>query len=211
MLASINTAYSIEMREKIAIIDTGINVAPNEKQYICEDGLHDMTGTGITDRHGHGNNIAHIIMANMKPTQCLIIIKYVDSQDKGLMGKALLKALEIRPIFLNLSVSGTDYDSTEHAVLSELVDSTKIVVAAGNDSMNLNSESCNIFPACYDFKKNFYVVGSKNAITGNPSAFSNYGIQVKHYENGEYVYAGGKTLSGSSQAAAIFTGKLIRK
>jgi len=53
------------------------------------------------------------------------------------------------------------------------------------------------------------VVGNKNE-DGTPHYASSYGSSVKYWENGVNVVAFGIKLTGSSQATAIETGKIVK-
>jgi hypothetical protein len=40
---------------------------------------------------------------------------------------------------------------------------------------------------------------------------SNYGPRVRFWEDGNNITAGGYTMSGTSQATALFTGNMVKK
>ena len=197
-----------EQREKIAIVDTGIIITPEIKPYLCNE-IKDATGTGIVDRNGHGTNIANIIKTGMDPKkQCLFIVKYYDKgSGPDDYFEALSLVLKEKGVkYLNLSLNGSFPDSLEREALQVLLNrGVKISVAAGNSKEYL-SYGCHSYPSCYDFNhKNFHVVG------GTGVSASNFGPVVNYWEDGYRISAGGITMSGTSQACAVHTSKLIRK
>ena len=104
---------------------------------------------------------------------------------------------------MNISAGGPISDFNERAIIYTMLDNgITIVAAAGNTKINLD-KNCNYFPACYD--ERIHVIGTSNRY------YSNYGKIVDVYLNGTEQTAYGITLSGTSQAAAIYTGKLIKK
>jgi hypothetical protein len=95
-----------------------------------------------------------------------------------------------------------------------------MVVAAGNENQDIDKD-CNQYPSCYDNR--IVTVGNLLPDGYYPSPaggdvlkqhernpLSNYGNYVKHWEVG--ANADGKVdwSSGTSQATAITTGKLVR-
>lgn len=202
------SAYAKEYREVIVVIDSGIKLDSKILSVLCENGLKDFTKEGMQDSIGHGTNVTNIIVSKMQRHQCLSIIKFYSmASNTSYTNEALLYAMALHPAYINLSLSGLDPDNEEYRLLSQIVKKTKVIVSAGNNSVNFD-KGCNVYPACYKFKDNFYVVGSVDS-NGKVSHFSNFGKKVEYWENGENVAAGGVTLSGTSQAAAIFTSKLI--
>lgn len=98
------------------------------------------------------------------------------------------------------------YLKTEREIIQKALNAgIYIVVAAGNENSNLE-ERCNYFPACHDYR--LIVVGNlKDKKTRHPS--SNYGNVVNHWEIGVNQEALGIKLTGTSQAAAVTTGRII--
>lgn len=206
-------ASGAETRDRVVIVDTGVS-STFDKSYICKDGNMDFTNSGtINDTHGHGTNIASIIAKEMNPSKlCITSLKFYGDRRPGIdnlisVVKALLYTRTLNNVvFINLSLSGIDKSEPEEKALRFLAEkrNVKISVAAGNNGQNL-TEICNIYPACYDIKKNFYVIGNKGNVN------SNYGGPVLIQEDGNKVCAGGSCLTGTSQAAALFTARLIKK
>jgi len=79
-------------------------------------------------------------------------------------------------------------------------------VAAGNNGMNFD-EKGRYYPACYDDKR-IIVVGMLDK-NGVQYKYSNYGSRVTRWEIGYEVVGFEISESGTSQAAAVATGKLV--
>jgi subtilisin family serine protease len=151
---------------------------------------------------------------------------------------ALQYAINIKVDMINLSGGGPEFNEEEYLLIKQaLKNKITVVVAAGNENSDL-SLKCDYFPACYDKRLiivgNLQVVKDWRrlstdwqflAILANmgpklgtyeteraPS--SNYGIRVNRWEIGTNVESTlpgrrkGK-MTGTSQATAVATGKLI--
>ncbi len=196
---------------KVAIIDTG---EPNIRVKPCDTGHTDFTGLGIKDTHGHGTNIANLIDQNAGDAEyCQIYLKYYDARSERDNLSNSIKAWE-RAIQLNADVviyagGGTSYSGYEEEVVKRaLSKGIFIFTAAGNEGSNLEA-NCNYYPACIDWR--IVKVGCKDS-QGKLCPRSNY---AKHLEN--FIYAdgyersaGGYTLTGTSQATAVVTGKFLK-
>jgi hypothetical protein len=212
LVSSIALAGGTDTRQMVAVVDTGIEPNARILPYLCKVDHYDFTGFGIKDVHGHGTNVAGIIARKMNyKTHCLLIIKFWHSaaiNSKKSTYEVISnysKVLDrLYPEYVNMSLSGFESHPEEFRVLNRLSKfGSKIVVAAGNNRANLN-KSCSIFPACYNIKKNFYVVGSE-------SEYSNYGDVVKFIAHGfEQVGIFNKrAFTGTSQSAANFMSDLV--
>jgi hypothetical protein len=200
----------VENRIKIAVIDTGIDFDNREiRPYLCSIGHRDFTKEGLKDNIGHGSNVSEIISRNLDPNKyCILILKYHTFETWGNLKReveAFKYSIEQNVKYINLSSGGRDKDQKELEVIKQATDKgIKVIVAAGNDSCDL-SKNCNFFPACYSLNNNFYVIGNCGSKT------SNFNGPVKQCEDGNNVCAAGFCMSGTSQATAIFTNKLILK
>jgi thermitase len=213
----------------VAVIDTGINPDLAEKLPICKNGSRDFTGTGIEDHHGHGSHISGIIDANVKNVDisdtdkvkanyCQVIIKFYDpfTKTNSLESeiKALRWAIELNVDVINFSGGGTEESLEERILIKKALDmGIKVVVAAGNDHREL-AGNYKFFPAVTD--KRLYVVGNLNP-QRVPASSSNYGSVVNSWEFGTRVRSFCRVgtepnclLSGTSQATAVKSGKIIR-
>lgn len=201
---------------RVAVIDTGID---NYIGKICDNGNIDFSGQGHADSVGHGTHVAGLIIKNAgKSNFCLYNIKYYDPMmPNGTSSKAMIsalkKAIELNVDIINISGGGFEPITEERELIIQALNKgIRIVVAAGNETTNLD-DGCNYFPACYDSR--LYVVGNLTKLKTRNHR-SNYGSIVKNWEVGTDVIStlpNGKNgeLTGTSQATAIFTGKMIKR
>lgn len=220
----------------VAVIDTGIADSLRYSPMICKYGNQDFTGTGLTDHHGHGTHIAGLIdqnvknkfvsntavtplpssIANIEANYCIVVLKYYDPKFKGdnmkAMSKAIRRAIDLNVDYINISGGGTDDSKSEKALIEEALNKgITLVFAAGNEHSDTDIHP--YYPASYD--KRIIVVGNESQHHSRlPS--SNWGSNVKYWEVGENAisYGEGNTtamMTGTSQATAIKTGKLIRE
>jgi hypothetical protein len=105
---------------------------------------------------------------------------------------------------VNFSAEGGDYVEREEKAIEKMLDlGVKMVVAAGN-----GHEEVHFYPAVLD--RRIVVVGNLNReYIMEPS--SNFGSFVNRWEIGEYICAGGKCMTGTSQATATATGKILNE
>jgi hypothetical protein len=190
---------------KVAVVDTGLE--KNHNIPLCN------TQTNINDANGHGTNISNAINSQIenKKGYCQVIYKVMSGENIQINAyMASLYAISKRKDInvVNLSIAGVGNMKQETTLIKNMVNSGKIVVvAAGNGGKNL-TESCNVYPACIS-EPNLVVVGNKDH-TGDIKAGSNHGGPVDIYVEGNYCHKG-KCLFGTSQAAAIVTGKIINR
>lgn len=210
-----------ENRTKVAIIDTGLYLSDKIRLYVCNDKHYDFTKTSINDTHGHGSNIAAIIVKNVNPNDiCIKIIKFTTGEDQ-FEPSSYLKALDIAVHdstvkYINISAGGEgNVPDERNLILEGLRKNKNIIVSAGNNNRKL-SLGCNVFPACYFFLyTNFRVIGN-GSDNLRRNQHSNYGLAVTHWQDGMNVCAGEtengiQCHSGTSQATALHTNFLIRK
>ncbi len=154
--------------------------------------------------------------------------------------KSFKWAIEQKVDIINYSGGGTDFSQDEKQVIEEaLSKGIKVVVAAGNEHCDLKGD-CNeyerdgdivlkdkkgkpilkkkrantYYPALYDDR--IYVVGNLVGPDRKIASTSNYGDAVKYWEIGTNVLSRLPNMSygymtGTSQATAIKTGKLVRE
>lgn len=207
---------------KVGVIDTGLNIKDTRfTKHICPVGHADFTGKGLNDNHGHGTHVAGLIQKYAGDADfCFVILKYYENDNTpaniNLMriNSALLHAQKLNLRIVNMSYSGFNYDDNEYGLMLNLTIMSKTIlsVAAGNEGLDLDKE-CNQYPACYNIS-NMHVVGSLNG-GYDKSMFSNYGKKVQYWEqNTHFSTLPNDTngyLSGTSQATAVHTGKLIKE
>lgn len=178
---------------------------------------HDTKNAVPVDNHGHGTHIAGIIdsygqKANVN--YCLVIIKYYvpNAYDVDNLTRTILAvdyAKNIKADYINYSGGGALKSDEEIRAVKEYLDQGgKFLAAAGNEGSNLDWR--HFYPAQDDSR-----VISVGAVDdkGVRLPMSNYGEDVKRTELGLNVKVcdGTKcmTMSGTSQATAIATGKLL--
>lgn len=203
---------------KVAIIDTGLDLNdPRFKEHLCVTGHKNfVSGQGMTDIHGHGTHIAGIIEQYAKNANyCLLIYKYWSdyaSGDKNLDMEILSikEAIRNGANMINISAGGSNFSTEEYDIINQNRNTT-FVVAAGNDSLDLDVLGNNFYPASY-WLPNEKVVENVDQ-NGKISKSSNYSSRA-FQELGENVFSylpenKTGTLTGTSQSTAIYTGKLV--
>lgn len=209
----------------IAVIDTGIDPSVPHQ---CKFGSRDFTvdqkdkkaRKNATDVHGHGSHVSGLIVQQAGDSgYCIVALKYYSEANPGSvnlrnMKLAIQYAINIKVDYINISGGGPEADPGERSLIKKALDKgIKVVVAAGNDHDDLD-KACVYFPACYDPR--LVVVGNLEVFNDKtdrcPS--SNYGKHVNRWEVGtdlKSTLVGGKTgsMTGTSQATAVATGKLV--
>lgn len=192
---------------RVAVIDTGIDVTAY-KDVLCKDvdtNRLDFTGTGMSDRHGHGTFVVDLIKKNAGASDyCLLVLKYFEGPQSMHINQylgALKEAVRLNADIVNYS-GGASLPLFEEYKIMASHKNVLFIAAAGNNSLNMIRPKMCFFPACYNLK-NVISVGalSKN---GSRSRMSNYGSLVKAWERGEFT-----EMSGTSMATAVHTGKVI--
>ena len=168
------------------------------------------------DMEGHGTNILGIIEDYAKAAHinfCIVVLKYHPSlwvpgnENLESTVRAINYATALKLDFINYSSGGTSpADSEREAVEKYLNAGGTLVVAAGNEGVDLDDAHNTYYPAEYD--KRIIVVGMLDD-NGVKSSVSNYGSPVNRWEKGFHITGYGLTMSGTSQATATATGKLV--
>jgi hypothetical protein len=193
----------------VAILDTGLNLNWHQATHLCKTGHRNFTNEGSpldpTDKneYRHGSNITALIEREAKDAKyCIVIVKVISSTSTVIdYLQGLLYTLKMNPDFINISLNGEYPNQVEKLLIKMLLNNgVKIIVAAGNDSRDL-TKKCKAFPACLDSR--LVVVGNRDNLD------SNLGGPIDVLENGVNQLGAGVSLSGTSQATAIHTGKLI--
>lgn len=199
---------------RVAVLDTGINMYLQSRLPVCE--VHDVSGYGILDTHGHGSHIAATIAKYAGDTKyCLVIIKFFDKsmskeQTAGNSIKGLKWVLNNKIDILNYSGGGVYPMKEEREVITKLLDSGVIInAAAGNEATELNDKD-GYYPASYD--KRINVVGALDK-EGVKLDSSNWGTPVTFWRLGQITVETSietdSYMQGTSQATAVFTGEMI--
>lgn len=212
---------------KIAVIDTGFGYEDKgHESKLCRYGHRDFSNDNQfttaydtkvpvpLDVHSHGTNIAGIIDEYAKKSHlnyCIVVVKYFSAQQDGqqnlqAMVSAIRYAANIKADYVNISGGGNIFNYREYLQVERYLNGGgKLVVAAMNDNVSLDLPQNKVYPAMYD--KRIIVVGN-NSASGVKSKSSNYGSVVTRWEIGEDVTAYGITMTGTSQATAVATGKI---
>lgn len=213
----LSSSLGQDNRTKIAIIDTGIQSGVL-KEYLCKNGHKDVTGYGLNDKDGHGTNVAGLVASSLDPRkQCLVIIKWYHTDQtqehrtqenvEQYLGNSLRAALRANVKYINMSLSGSAVYPLERWLIKVAVaKKIHVIVAAGNRGENLG-RYCDAYPACYPIvSPYFHVVANYKENHRIPS--SNWGGPVNAREDGYQREVLGIKQTGTSQSAAVFTGKL---
>lgn len=204
-LLAAHSARAASLQIKVAVIDTGFT-ATVQQVPIC--GMIDFTNSGTikdTDSNRHGSNVAGLIAANAEPASfCLIILKVFNGNriSQRAYTAALNYVLHTKIDFLNLSLQGRGRMAAEITLIKQIINKGTVVVAAAGNEGAVMHKGCDYYPACTD---------DRIVVVGNVSPRSNTGTIVDVIVDGQKKTAGGTTLSGTSQSAAIHTGRLVKE
>jgi subtilisin family serine protease len=223
-LLSILLAASISQAKTLTVVevDTGFDFdskwddAGMVKPKLCKQGHKDFTNTGIKDVHGHGTHIAGLIGKYAKDADyCIVIAKFYNEKNDKMNMKnsieALQYAINIKADVINLSMGGESRSQDECNLVKKALDKGIIIVAAaGNEGKDLNKTkyypaSCDervIAVANIDFKQR-KIASTSNY---NEETIGVQGTDIKSILPNNKV----GLLTGTSQATAIYTGKLIK-
>jgi subtilisin family serine protease len=212
---------------KIAVLDTGFGYKQkNFNIKLCSMGHRDFTSdqrfmtdddSNISvprDEHGHGTNVAGLIDFYAKKSDtsyCIVIIKILNgdtnlSINLSISEKAIKYVLDEGFDVINYSAGGPDSSPIEKKLIKNFLDKGGIfVAAAGNEGIDIGPKYL-YYPAMYD--KRIVVVGSISE-SGSISKYSNRGNPVNAWERGDNREILGIKFSGTSQATAIVTGKIV--
>lgn len=165
-----------------------------------------------------------------KSDYCQVIIKFFNPGIKNSgdnMKKSIRHAIDVGARIINISAGGNEFDEMEMALIELALNrGIKVIAAAGNNGCELGKkceviiggkhleiDKATYYPAMYDSR--LYVVGNLDSnLERAPS--SNYGNIVNNWEIGTNVKSysiygdGVAIMSGTSQATAKTTGKLVR-
>lgn len=201
-IAGLLVSIIANAENRVAVIDTGINVNEKNKPYLCKDGHEDFTGYGLGDKAGHGTEVVQTIIDTVKTKNfCIVMLKFWEedlSTEQALSATvaAFQKAKDLNIRLINYSASGVTKSFLEEHFISTNRRIT-FVVAAGNDGVDLDVKPR--YPASYDYP-NVLAIGALDRF-GKRLSFSNYGTRVKNWER----------ASATSFAAAVKTGTLINE
>lgn len=206
---------------RIAVIDTGLNLNdPRFKGHLCEKGHKNFVDDeSLDDVNNHGTHVAGLIEKYAgNANYCMLIYKYYEDSSPGYVNEkrevaSLREAIKNGATIINYSGGGSVF-SEDEALLIKNHPEVIFVVAAGNEGKSLDISGNEYYPASL-FYKNIEVVENIDE-SGNRATSSNYGSKVKNKEIGTNVTSlipDGRVgvMSGTSQATAVFSGKLVAK
>lgn len=206
---------------RIAVVDTGLDITDLRfKDHLCATGHKNFVlKETLDDVNGHGTFVTSLIEQNAgEGNYCILIYKYYSESDTGAVNLkrellAFKEAIDNKADIINFSSSGDGFDEKESLAIKDHPDVT-FVIAAGNDSRDLDIPGNETYPASF-FYKNMEVVGGIDK-DGNRVPTSNYSKKIVDKELGVEVKSdlpnnttGQQT--GTSFATAIFSGKLVAK
>lgn len=210
---------------KIAVIDTGFGYKDmgHEAKHLCKFGHRNFSSNSDTseaygtkmpipvDHHGHGTNIVGVIEKYAgNVNYCIVIIKFYDptvpfANNLQNTVKAFKYAKALKVDIVNYSAGGLEFSQEEKQVVTEYLNSGgRLIAAAGNESADVEKKP--YYPAMYD--KRIVRVGNMNS-DGSIAHSSNFGKGVSRWEPGTQTAFGIQEV-GTSQAAAVATGKIIK-
>ena len=211
----------------IAVIDTGFGFGFDEygKNHVrlCKYGHKNFASEAYSsdfhtvdpvpiDNHGHGTNIVGIIDKYAKAKNinyCIVVLEYYDPfnrQQSNLRNtvRAINYATAIKADFINYSGGGVEFNDVEALAVKNFLDTGgKFIAAAGNEHADLATSP--YYPAMSDDR----VIVAGNLDGKTKALTSNFGDRVNFWEQGTGVISLGLKMTGTSQAAAITTGKLV--
>lgn len=220
-----SSAFGETKPKTIAVIDTGFgySTASKNSKHLCKFGHKDFTRDQKFDTsqstlvpvpmdfNGHGTNIAGVIVNNAPKDAkfCIVILKYFSTSkfhnNLAASIEAIKYATHIKADYINYSGGGEEESAEESKAVKAYLDKGgKFVSAAGNENKDLSKTP--YYPAMSD--KRVIVVANWSKLQIK-SSFSNYGTPVTRWEYGEFAEGYGIFLTGTSQACAVATGKLL--
>ena len=181
------------MTEVVAVVDTGVAINHEDlvdNLFVTQDNTFGFdfvnNDDNPNDDEGHGTNVAGLAaartnnaigVAGTMPDNLQILgVKVLDGGGGGSItdiANGIRYAAENGASFINLSLGGPGRNSfVEAAVEFAVSQGSTVFIAAGNSSVNLDSQS--FFPASFGSQlQGAITVGSIDAVTQNLSSFSN--------------------------------------
>lgn len=211
----------------IAVVDTGFGFnGVGAEAHLCKYGHKDFTADQRyykvpssvdpvpADFNGHGTNIIGTIEQYAQAAHinyCILVLKYYQRGSGNLnLANTIMSFMfagDIQADYVNYSGGGKEPSVEERIAVERYLDQGgHMTVAAGNDGVNLDNPANTYYPAEYD--KRIVVVGSSDN-SGKHLPSSNYGSMINRWELGLHVKAYGITMTGTSQATAVATGKQV--
>ena len=181
--------YADSVGKKIvAVIDTGVSDDYSSVQM-------NFTDESDADENGHGTDVAKTILSNANEKAIIMSLKAMGKDGSGYMSNimaAVQYAREQHVDVINMSIAAADNGATaifKQLITDSIADGIKVVAAAGN----YNASTLAYIPANIDG------VISVGAIDENNKKIESSNYAATYYEKAD----------STSQATAVFTGKLV--
>jgi subtilisin family serine protease len=206
---------------KVAVIDTGFDFKSDWSNFknikrpkVCKYGHKDFTNTSLNDNEGHGTHVAGLISQYAGDSDyCLLILKNYNligqSNDQIGVIKSIEYAIKQKVDIINYSGGGIERSELECSTIKKALDNGIIVVTALG---NYGTSNSSFYPAmCDDRILKVANIDIENRAIElhsnlNNDAIATRGTDIKSLLPNNKM--GFKT--GTSQATAIITGKLIK-
>lgn len=175
-------------KKLVAVIDTGVSSDYSSLQ-------KNFTDEADEDENGHGTAVAKTILANANDKAIVLSLKAMGKDGTGYMSDvmaAVQYAREQHVDIINMSIAAPDNGSNsifKQQITDTIAEGIQIVAAAGN----YNSSAMTYIPA------NIEGVISVGAMDANNKKIESSNYAATYYEK----------ANSTSQAAAVFTGKLV--
>lgn len=210
---------------RVMVIDTGIDAThPFLEPYMDKEGV-EKNPFDYKDVDSHGTHVAGIIAGANCSRLKIISCRFMEKRNipgydyEGNEINCFKRALDERIDIVNFSGGGEGSSQIELDVIKAVAaKGIKVVVAAGNENLDLGNPCKGFYPACYDIK-GMTVVGATD-LNGKRWTYtkkygSNYGRAGMTWKLGEGIVSsvpGNKyaEMSGTSQATAAYTQELVK-
>lgn len=229
VLFTLSSTCFAEHRQRIVIIDSGLNKDQLDSYYLCDDAPYKSFGTplsktpenAVLDVVHHGEVVFDLVTKNVSVQKYCVTFVKVEVTYDATTQKNLLDALRystmLKPRFFNMSFSSIGirdiYEELEAYYLKEISEHGIVTIPAGNHNLYLSKSQCVEYPACHFFQaKNIHVVGSyKNVgtIKESKEPYSNWGEYVTDKADGSNVCYKQHCASGTSFSAPKILNKFL--
>lgn len=182
-----NVKINPDAKTKVAIIDTGSDLANEKVSVLGDDG---------SDDNGHGTLMSRLILSETSDAY-IISVKALGDNGKGKLSDVyagVRYAIDHKADYILMAISlkdNGDYDEFISLIKETVSNGIKVIASAGNN----NSDASEYIPA-----------GIKGVITAGATDKEGYKISISNYGSSVDYYI---PADSTSEAAAILTGKLI--
>jgi hypothetical protein len=231
LIRTVNTVLENKNYVRTAwILDTGVDPDHTElnvdkdrsKSFYPGKEYFEVSGS----KNGHGTHVAGIIGAKrngigvigVTPNVQIVAVKFIHdgSYFEPKYHEALRYILEMakKGDVLNLSIQRTRGSETEIELIKKIADKgIKVVIAAGNDSLDVDRTSTSGYPAKINYTNVFTISSFKKG--DSCSGFSNFGLSVDFSAPGQDIRStmpggGYGKMSGTSMSAPYVSGLFLR-